>query len=162
MGLRSRCRHLECKGRGTGLDDCAGVYGHVAWLLVDLLDADHGHGVIDHHSGEAAGIGGMPDLGGCVLSGEQFDADLVESVWPAGGVQEQAQPKVEPDLARGAQRIIPAASRRRGYQLERVERDAPEIVTKGLRHLKRRPNRPLDEHLIEIGSHAARAFPVDH
>ena len=76
------------------MDDCAGVYCNVSWLLVDLLDADYGRGVVDHNTGKAAGIGGMPDLGGCALGGEQFDADLVESVRPAGSVQKKAQPKV--------------------------------------------------------------------
>jgi len=140
------------------LDDRAGVYDHVAGLLVDLLNADYRHGVVDHYAGEAAGIGGMPNLGGCALSGEQFDADLVEPVRPAGSVEQKAQPKVEPDLARRAQLIVAATRRRCGYQLELIERDAPEIVAKGRRHLDWRPNWPLDEYLVEIGSHAARAF----
>src|SRR5215472_15149007 len=162
MGLRSGCCHLEGKSGGTGLDDSAGVYWQVSWLLVDLLYVHCGHGVVDHYFGKAAGISSMPDLGGCVLSGEQFDADLIKSVRPAGSVEKKTQPKVKPDLARGAQRIVPAICRGCGYQLERVERDAPEIVAKGLRHLNRWSTRPLDEHLVEIGSHAARAFPVDH
>ena len=162
VGLRRRGRYLERERGGTGVDDRAGVDGHVARLLEDLLDAGDRQGVVDHHPGEAAGIGSVSNLGRRALSGEQFDADRVDAVRLAGGIQEKAQPEVEPDLARGAQRIVAAGGRNRGDQLEPGERDAPEVVAECLRHLDWGPPQAGDEHLIEIGSHAARMLPVDH
>src|SRR5208337_5063665 len=127
MGPGSRGRDQECKCRCARVDDRAGVYELAPWLLEDLLDVSYGDGVVDHHTGGAARVGVVPNLGGRALSGEQFDADLIEAVRLAGSVQQKSQPVVKPDLTGGAQEIV-AVRRHCRLQFELVERDAPEIV----------------------------------
>ena len=103
----------------------------------------------------------MADLGSWVLGREQFDADLVEIIWLTGGIQQQTQPEVKPDLARAPQRII-TVRWRGGYQFEPIEWDAPEIIAEGLMNFHRRHTWSIDKDFVENGAHGAGALMVDH
>ena len=163
--MRQRCLSgdLEPERRRAGVDDRAGVHDHVAGLVQDLLEVHDRRRVVDHQAREAAGIGVAADLGRGALGGEQLDPDRVEPVRPAGGVEQEAEPEVQPDLSRRAQLVVAVRTARRcRHELEFVQRDTPEVVAERLLDLLRRPDGTLDEHLVEVRADAARVLPVDH
>ena len=63
MRLRSPGRYNESKCRSARVDNRTDRHGNVARLLKNGLQVGDWRGIVDHHFGEAAGIGVVPDLG---------------------------------------------------------------------------------------------------